>query len=60
MSEMKNAIKLMLEAFSSCTGYKGLTLVEDLPSCRELICRLCRELTSQLWKHGYFLRPVEA
>ena len=41
-------------------GYKGLTLVEDLPRCRELICRLCRELTSQLWKHGYFLRPVEA
>ena len=41
-------------------GYKGLTLVEDLPRCSELICRLCRELTSQLWKHGYFLRPVEA
>ena len=38
----------------------GPTLVEDLPHCRELVGRLCRELTAQLWKQGYFLRPVEA
>lgn len=36
------------------------TLVEDLPRCRELVGRLCRELTTQLWNHGYLLRPVEA
>ena len=35
-----------------------ITLVDDLPHCRELVGRLCRELTSQLWQCGYFLRPV--
>jgi len=38
----------------------GPTLVEDLPRCREMVGRLCRELTTQLWNHGYLLRPVEA
>ena len=38
----------------------GPTLVEDLPRCREMVGRLCRELTTQLWDHGYLLRPVEA
>ena len=43
-----------------CKGCCDMTLVEDLPHCRELVGRLCRALTSQLWKHGYFLRSVEA
>ena len=45
---------------SGCKDCYDMTLVEDLPRCRELICRLCRELAAQLWKHGYFQRPVEA
>ena len=35
----------------------GMTLVEDIPQCREVISRLCRELTAQLYDLGYWLRP---
>jgi hypothetical protein len=35
------------------------TLVEDIPLCREIVSRLCRELTAQLSAHGYWLRPVD-
>ena len=36
----------------------GMTLAEDIPQCREIVSSLCRELTTQLWSHGYWLRPV--
>ncbi len=36
----------------------GMTLVEDIPHCREVISNLCRELTTQLYDLGYWLRPV--
>ena len=36
----------------------GMTLVEDIPQCREVISRLCRDLTTQLYDLGYWLRPV--
>ena len=36
----------------------GMTLVEDIPHCREIVSRLCRELTTQLHDLGYWLRPV--
>ena len=32
------------------------TLAEDIPRCRELTSRLCRELTAQLSAHRYCLR----
>ena len=32
------------------------TLVEDIPLCREIVSRLCQELTAQLSAHGYWLR----
>ena len=35
----------------------GMTLVEDIPHCREVISSLCRELTAQLYDLGYWLRP---
>ena len=36
----------------------GMTLVEDIPHCREIVSCLCRELTAQLYDLGYWLRPV--
>ena len=36
----------------------GMTLVEDIPQCRKVISRLCRELTAQLYDLGYWLRPA--
>ena len=38
------------------TDCYGMTLVEDIPQCREIVSSLCRELTTQLWSHGYWLR----
>ena len=35
----------------------SMTLVEDIPMCREIVSSLCRELTAQLWAHGYWWRP---
>ena len=35
------------------------TLAEDIPHCREIAERLCRELTAQLESLGYWLRPVK-
>ncbi len=35
----------------------GMTLVEDIPHCREVVSHLCRELTAQLSSLGYQLRP---
>ena len=40
------------------TDCYGTTLVEDIPQCREIVSSLCRELTTQLWSHGYCLRPA--
>ena len=37
---------------------KKRTLVEDIPHCREIVSSLCRELTTQLYDLGYWLRPV--
>ena len=37
---------------------QDMTLVEDIPHCREIVSRLCRELTAQLYDLGYWLRPV--
>lgn len=37
---------------------QGMTLVEDIPQCREVISSLCRELTTQLSSLGYQLRPL--
>ncbi len=36
-----------------------ITLIDDLPRCREVVERLCREITLQLWECGYLLRPGE-
>ena len=36
----------------------GMTLVEDIPHCREVVGHICRELTAQLYDLGYWLRPV--
>ena len=33
-------------------------LAEDVPRCREIVSRLCRELTAQLYDHGYWLRSL--
>ena len=41
---------------TSDTPAHFLTLVEDIPQCREIVSSLCRELTTQLWSHGYWLR----
>ena len=63
---------LAVHAESECTGRPnehliyteeradcyGMTLVEDIPHCREIVSRLCRELTTQLHDLGYWLRPV--
>ena len=38
-------------------NYQDMTLVEDIPHCREIVSRLCRELTAQLYDLGYWLRP---
>ena len=62
---------LAVRAESECTGRPnehliyteeradcyGMTLVEDIPHCREIVSRLCRELTAQLYDLGYWLRP---
>ena len=40
------------------TDCYDMTLVEDIPQCHEIVSTLCRELTTQLWSHGYWLRPV--
>ena len=42
-------------------GYKNgceITLIEDIPHCREIVSCLCRELTVQLYGLGYWLRPL--
>ena len=39
-------------------NHQDMTLVEDIPHCREIVSRLCRELTTQLYDLGYWLRPV--
>ncbi len=65
---------LAVRAESECTGRPnehliyteeradcyGMTLVEDIPHCREIVIRLCRELTTQLYDLGYWLRPAQA
>jgi len=33
-------------------------LAEDVSHCREIVSRLCRELTTQLYNLGYWLRPL--
>ena len=38
-----------------CCTYQ---LAEDIPHCREIAGCLCRELTTQLYALGYWLRPV--
>ena len=38
-------------------NHQDMTLVEDIPHCREIVSRLCRELTAQLYDLGYWLRP---
>ena len=40
------------------TDCYGMTLVEDIPQCREIVSSLCRELTAQLSARGYWLRPA--
>lgn len=37
---------------------RDITLVEDVPHCREVVGRLCREITVQLLALGCQLRPV--
>ena len=48
------------DMFVVCVDQNGQkTLAEDIPRCRELTERLCRELTAQLSASGYWLRPVD-
>ena len=35
-------------------------LAEDVSHCREIVSRLCRELTAQLYDLGYWLRPGDS
>ena len=37
---------------------QDMTLVEDIPQCREVVGHLCRELTTQLSSLGYQLRSA--
>jgi len=39
---------------------RDITLVEDVPHCREVVGRLCREITVQLSELGYQLRPTSS